>query len=184
VLSDLFGEPGVNGRAKRGFRRRALSLRRHLAAASVGFLLASLLVAGLNTQVNAADACDTSNSSLTATAYLLPGGVLCSNEGGNKAYNLQFQGDCNLVLLTARWKPLWSSNTGGATAQARTHALRCRMTETWSSITRTAVAISPRGGFRAPAASPRQTIVWSCRSTATSLSTRHQTRHAASEGPP
>jgi hypothetical protein len=31
----------------------------------------------------------------------------------NHAYSFQFQDDCNLVLLTGRWQPLWSSNTGG-----------------------------------------------------------------------
>lgn len=52
-------------------------------------------------------------------AQRYPGVVLCSDDStipgvvGSQAYTLQFQSDCNLVLLTGRSKPLWSSTTGG-----------------------------------------------------------------------
>jgi hypothetical protein len=74
--------------------------------------------------VQAADPCTGQPQSMTAGtpgAQVYPGAILCSNDSlhpelgwvENQALSLQFQSDCNLVLLTGRWRPLWSSQTGG-----------------------------------------------------------------------
>lgn len=90
---------------------------RLFAALSIALLAAVSNVLIGNSAAKAADECTNVPTSLNAPVYPSTGVILCSSEGingaFNHAYSFQFQGDCNLVLLTGRWQPLWSSNTGG-----------------------------------------------------------------------
>lgn len=92
-----------------------LSPRRLVATSSVALLSAVSSVVIANAVAQASDPClPNVPQALYAPTVVYPGAViLCSNEDTNQAYSFQFQGDCNLVLLIGRWKPLWSSNTGG-----------------------------------------------------------------------
>lgn len=97
--------------------RVRLAISRHLASALTAAVLASSMAVGGVTNVAAAgnDPCSSANVSITAPAYLsLPAAnVMCSFEDYNQAYSFQFQPDCNLVLYTGRYEPLWATNTGG-----------------------------------------------------------------------
>lgn len=111
VMRNILGGQALASLTKRTIGSARLS--RHVATTSIGFVVAAAVVTGLSTTVNAADPCQGRPDRLTAPGYLYPGEMLCSSEGGNQAYNLQFQADCNVVLLTGRYKPLWSTSTYG-----------------------------------------------------------------------
>jgi len=90
---------------------------RLIAALGIAVMLAGLHLVASPELVAASDPCVNQPNSLTAPATVSPGTWLCSNEegvdGGNQAYGLLFQPDCNLVLYTGRNVPLWSSGTSG-----------------------------------------------------------------------
>ena len=117
------------GASSTGFRKIGSRLaigsrwRRHVATLAIALLVASVGLLATPSLVRAQDACVGSSQSLTAPSQVYPGAIFCSNEGGNQAYSLQFQGDCNLVLLTGRWQPLWSSVTGGRTCTSTNSCL-------------------------------------------------------------
>jgi hypothetical protein len=90
---------------------------RLVAALGIAVTLAGLHLVASPELVAASDPCVNQPNSLMAPATVSPGTWLCSNEegvaGGNQAYGLLFQPDCNLVLYTGRNAPLWSSGTSG-----------------------------------------------------------------------
>ena len=91
------------------------TLRRRCTTLALTLVATFILIGASSSPARASDPCAGADQQLTAPQIAYPGLVLCSYEDNNQAYSLQFQGDCNLVLLTGRYQPLWSSNTGGRT---------------------------------------------------------------------